>query len=205
MIGSSPMNSSPLCAGAPPAGCRPAGSQSESAGGFGNKEDSDDEQLLVGACRKHNRRHHSVTVLQAEEECLECAQQAEAVVRKQIQAWSGQGGSFYSVSPERSQKRTKPLHVCLLAVFLDHQSYSVNRHLLYFSLTWLSSSLVLCSSVSRLSMQTTVCSRFWWRSAFSSCNALSKESHSFKQKNTETWRITLYKTFLWICLNHISC
>lgn len=48
-------------------------------------------------------------------------------------------------------------------------------NLLYFSLTVLSSSLVLCNSDSRLSMQTTVCSRFWCRSEFSSCNALRTE------------------------------
>lgn len=58
--------------------------------------------------------------------------------------------------------------------------------LLYFSLTWLSSSLVLCNSASRLSMQTTVCSKFWWRSALSSCSALRK--HGFlSQKWLNRW------------------
>ena len=59
--------------------------------------------------------------------------------------------------------------------WLLNSALFTNPNLLYFSLTWLSSSLVLCSSASRLSMQTTVCSKFWWRSAFSSWRALNAE------------------------------
>lgn len=60
-------------------------------------------------------------------------------------------------------------------------------NLLYLSLTQLSSSLVLCSSASRLSMQTTVCTRFWWRSAFSSCSALSTKNHRIFTKLKHTF------------------